>query len=122
MRELDKRLLWWASTFKDLQAMPPEVQRSMGFALWVAQRGKKAEYADPLSGKLRDVMEIRDDDDTGKSTYRVMYTTTIGDVVYVLDAFQKKSKSGIKTPQLDLDRIEKRLKAAKEHYHATQKK
>jgi phage-related protein len=100
--------------------MPPEVQRSMGFALRAAQQGGTAEYAFPMKGHLRDVVEIRDDDETGKNTYRVMYTTTIGDVVYVLDAFQKKSKSGIATPQADLDRIEKRLKAAKEH-HAKQK-
>ena len=64
-----------------------------------------------LKGKLRDVREIVVDDDG--STYRTMYTTRIGDVVYVLDAFQKKSKSGIATPQADLGRMEQRLKQAR---------
>jgi phage-related protein len=61
-----------------------------------------------MSGDLRDVLEVRADDDG--CTHRLMYTTTIGDVLYVLDFFQKKSKSGIAAPKADLDRISQRLK------------
>jgi phage-related protein len=42
-----------------------------------------------------------------------MYTVKIDDDIYVLDFFQKKSKSGKATPQADLDRIEQRLKQAR---------
>jgi phage-related protein len=56
------------------------------------------------------------------SVTRSTYTITLGDIVYVLDAFQKKSKSGIATRHIDLDRIERRLKQAKGHYEERQRK
>jgi phage-related protein len=46
----------------------------------------------------------------------VVYTVKCAGVVYALDAFQKKSKKGARTPKGDIDRIKKRLKAAEEHY------
>jgi phage-related protein len=49
-------------------------------------------------------------------TYRVVYTVRFADAVYVLHAFQKKSKRGIKTPKHEVDVIRARLKAAQEHY------
>ncbi len=47
-------------------------------------------------------------------TYRAVYTVKFAEAIYVLHAFQKKSKSGIATPKHDLDLIEERLKRAKE--------
>jgi phage-related protein len=61
------------------------------------------------------VIEIVSDHDG--DTFRAMYTTRIGDEIYVLHAFQKKSKKGIATPQHELDMIESRLKAARQ-WHA----
>ncbi len=49
-------------------------------------------------------------------TYRAVYTVRFAEAVYVLHAFKKKSKSGIKTPQHDMDLIERRLKAAESDY------
>ena len=95
MSASDKRLIWWASSRKDLQRMPPEVQRTMGYALRIAQEGSHVDHATRMSGHLRDVFEVSDDDDAGKSTFRVFYTTAIGNVVHVLDAIQKKSKKRI---------------------------
>jgi phage-related protein len=46
--------------------------------------------------------------------YRTIYAVQIGDDLWVIDAFQKKSKSGIKTPQVDVDRIKERIKRLKE--------
>jgi phage-related protein len=66
----------------------------------------------PMKGSLRGVMEIVSDFDG--DTFRVMYTTRIGDELYVLHAFQKKSKRGAATPQHEVDLIENRLKAAKQ--------
>jgi phage-related protein len=49
-------------------------------------------------------------------TYRAVYTVKLAGVVYVLHAFQKKSKRGIATPKKDIDLIKERLKKAKQHY------
>lgn len=88
----------------------------MGGAIRTAQQGGKSDLASPMHGDLRDVMEVRDDDDAG--TYRLMYTTKIADQLFVLDFFQKKSKSGTATPQADLNRIRLRLKKAREIHAA----
>lgn len=64
-----------------------------------------------MKGFMGAVIEIVEDYD--KDTYRCMYTVKYGDRVYVLHVFQKKSKKGIKTPQPDLDVIDKRLKEVK---------
>ena len=84
----------------------------MGAALRAAQEGSRSEDATPMKGDLRDVMEIRETDNSG--AHRLMYTIEIGDDVFVLDFFQKKSKRGIATPKADLDRIGKRLVRARE--------
>lgn len=119
MSWIEKPIEWVASAKRDLKAMPEEVQDDIGYALDLAQRGLQADYARRMKGDLSDVIEIRTQNDTHDSTFRAMYTTQIGDVVYVLDVFQKKSKSGIATPKPDLDRIRGRLKQAREH-HARQ--
>jgi phage-related protein len=64
----------------------------------------------------RGVLEVVDDFDG--DTYRAVYTVKFAGVVYVLHAFQKKSKRGIATPQRDIDLIKARLKRAEEHYRA----
>jgi phage-related protein len=111
-----KEIFWIGSTQDDLAAASASVRRTMGGALRTAQQGGKSEDASPMHGDLRDVFEIREDDEGG--TYRLMYTATIGDTLYVLDFFQKKSKSGIATPKADLDRIRLRLKKARERHAA----
>ncbi len=105
-----KRVVWLASTQDDLKAASEDVRKTMGGAIRAAQEGSKSDDAAPMKGKLRDVLEVRDDDDAG--TWRLMYTVKIDDDFYVLDFFQKKSTKGIATPQVDLDRIEARLKQA----------
>ncbi len=112
-----KTLHWMGSTQDDLTAASAAVRRTMGGALRAAQQGGKSADAEPMKGDLRDVMEIRESDEAG--TYRLMYTTTIGDTVYVLDFFPKKARVGIATPKPDLDRIRTRLKKAREYHAAT---
>jgi phage-related protein len=96
--------------------MPDEVQDAVGYALDLAQRGRRAAYAKPMKGRLRDVIEIRADDETGERTFRATYSVAFGDFVYVLDVFQKKAKRGIETARGDIERIAGRLKQAKDHY------
>jgi phage-related protein len=106
------------SSEDDLARFPAEVRRVMGFAIFQAELGKKHPAAKPLSGhkefKGASILEIVDDYDG--DTYRAVYTVKLEGVVYVLHAFQKKSKRGSETPKHDIDLIKKRLARAKEHY------
>ena len=87
----------------------------MGFALFQAQTGGKHVDVKPLKGfGGAGVLEIIGD--LERSTFRAVYTVKFPGAVYVLHAFQKKSKKGVKTPNAELDLIRRRLKAAEEHY------
>jgi phage-related protein len=114
--ERDRPLEFVGSSKDDLSSFPAEVKQVTGFALRQIQGGRAHPDAKQMKGRLRDVIEISVDDDSGDRTFRTTCTVKIGDVVYVLHAFQKKAKSGIATPKRDLDLIKKRLKAAREHY------
>ncbi|HEY7030524.1 MAG TPA: type II toxin-antitoxin system RelE/ParE family toxin [Thermomicrobiales bacterium] len=101
------------SSREDLRDFPTEARREAGFALETVQSGNKPDNAKPLRGfGGTGVQEIVADDEGG--TFRVVYTVTLPDAVYVLHAFQKKAKRGIATPQRDLDLIRQRLRMARE--------
>jgi phage-related protein len=109
----EKELVWVGSARKDVQAFPQEVRAVFGVALYWAQKGCKHPQAKPLKGfKGAGVVEVVEDFD--KDTYRCVYTVKYGDRVYVLHAFQKKSKKGIATPKPDMELINVRLKAVKD--------
>ncbi len=77
--------------------------------------GGKAPFAKPLKGfSGASVLEVLDDFDG--NTFRAVYTVRFAEVVYVLHAFQKKSKRGITTPKATMAIIELRLKRAREDY------
>ena len=85
----------------------------MGFALYEAQMGGKHVAAKPLRGfKGAGVLEVADDFDG--DTFRAVYTVRFSDTVYVLHAFEKKSKKGISTPKREMDLIQDRLKLARQ--------
>jgi phage-related protein len=91
-------------------AFPPVVQREVGYALFLAQMGERhATMAKTLKGfGGGTVVEVKESHDG--NAYRAVYTVRYAEAVYVLYAFQKKSKTGIKTSQADMRLIEKRLK------------
>ncbi len=104
---------WVGSSLKDLRTFPDEVRDVMGFALYLAQIGDKHDAAKPLKGfGGAGVLEVVEDHDG--DTFRAVYTVRLATAVYVLHAFQKKSKSGVKTPQRDVDLIKRRIKAAED--------
>jgi phage-related protein len=108
-----KPVVWIRSSKDDLKTFPRTAQSHLGFALKLAQSGEKHPDAKPLKGfGGASVIEIVEDFDG--DTYRAVYTVKFAEAIYVLHAFQKKSKSGIATPRHDLDLIEERLKRAKE--------
>ncbi len=101
------------SSLGDLRALPLQAQRDIGFALYEAQIGGKSYHAKPLKGfKGAGVLEVVEDLDG--DTYRAVYTVKLADAVYVLHVFQKQSKRGIATPQVDLDLIKSRLNLAEQ--------
>lgn len=109
-----KPLFWVGPSLKDLRSFPEEVKDAIGFALEVAQRGEKAGNAKPLKGfGGASVLEIVADHDS--DTWRAIYTVELADAIYVLHAFQKKSKKGIATPKQEIELIKRRLKVAREH-------
>jgi phage-related protein len=113
--ERPKPLFWVGSSKKDLKSFPLAVRRMMGFALFQAQTGGKHADAKPLKGfGGAGVLEVVEDHEGG--TFRAVYTVKFAASVYVLHAFQKKSKRGVKTPKSELDLIRKRLNTAEEHY------
>jgi len=110
-----KPVEWVGSSLDDLRKFPEEVLDDVGFALYQAQRGGKHVSAKPLKGfKGAGVLEVVENHDG--NTYRTVYTVRFESAIYVLHAFQKKSKKGIKTPQEELDLVERRLNRAAEHY------
>ena len=106
-----KPVSWIGSSYKDFREFPDPMQDSMGYALYQAQIGLKHGSAKPLKGfGGAGVLELVADH-VG-DTFRAVYTVKFATAVYVLHAFQKKSKSGIKTPTEDMELIHRRLKAA----------
>jgi phage-related protein len=108
-----KPLVWVASAKKDLLSLPPDVVDTFGYALHLAQTGKKHEQAKPLQGfGSAGVLEVVED--WRGNTYRAVYTVRFAAAVFVLHVFQKKSTRGIATPKQDLDLIKDRLKLAEQ--------
>lgn len=103
-----KKLTWLADSRSIVKSFPSGVQDDIGYALYAAQLGEMSVKAKPLHGVGGGVMEIAAYDVSG--TYRAVYSVSIGESLYVIHAFQKKSKRGIATPMAEMDLIRRRLK------------
>ncbi len=106
-----RKIIWIGSSHKDLCNFPEPARREAGYILDRVQRGIPDKNIKVLKG-FSGVQEICIDFD--KDTYRTVYALKLGDSVYVLHAFKKKSKRGIETPKQDINTIKSRLKIAKE--------
>ena len=103
-----KPLIWIGSSRKDLREFPEDVRHRMGYALWLAQTGGKHRDAKVLRGfGGAGVLEIIED--YRGDTFRAVYTLKYADVVFMMHAFQKKSKTGRETPRRDIELIKQRL-------------
>ncbi len=108
-----KLVIWVGTSRKDLRTFPEPVRDHMGYALYVAQRGGKRRDTKPLSGfggagVVEVVKDFRGD------TFRAVYTLRYADAVFVLHAFQKKSKTGRETPRRDIEMVRQRLREAEQ--------
>ena len=112
----ERPVVWVGSSRRDLREFPrrifaDQVRREIGRALYAAQEGETDPATKPMRGfGGSSVVEIiahhRGD------TWRTVYTVRFAEGIYVLHAFQKKSKSGIATPKRDMELIRQRLAEA----------
>lgn len=108
-----KPIEWVGSSYKDFVSFPDTIQQEMGYALYLAQIGLVHSSAKPLRGfGGAGIVELAEDGRYG--TYRAVYTVKFESAIYVLHAFQKKSKKGIKTPHEEIELVRRRLKVAEE--------
>jgi len=107
-----KELEWLGSSKKDLMKFPKDAVQEVGYALYYAQKGARYSKTKPFKGHGSGVYEIVIEYD--KNAYRSVYIVSVGDAIYVLHCFQKKSKRGIKTPKEEIDVIKQRLKLLRE--------
>ena len=107
-----RKLVFIGSSLDDLRGFPEKVRKEIGFTFYQIQIGKMPHNAKYLKGFDHGVMEIISD--FNKNTYRAVYALKLGESIYVLHAFQKKSKTGIKTPEQEIKLIERRLLLAKQ--------
>ncbi len=110
-----KPIYWMRSTAKDFKKLPNEVKEVFSFALDMARRNEKYQFAKPLAGfGGAGVLEVVEQ--FAGVAYRAVYTVKFKDAVYVLHVFEKKSKKGISTPQKEINLIKRRLNDASEHH------
>lgn len=110
----EKPLHWVGASKKDLLALPPEVVDDFGYALGAVQMGATLPQAKVWKGEGNAVWELVESH--RGDTFRAVYTVRFAKAVYVLHCFQKKSPSGVRTAQSDINLIHERLKLAELHY------
>jgi len=114
-----KPCLFVGPSRRELKAFPDKAKGSIGHALHTAQCGGEADSVKALMGfRGRGVLEVVEEFDG--SAYRAVYTVRFAGVIYVLHAFQKKSKKGIATPRQTIELIKLRLRDAEEDYRKRQ--
>ena len=109
-KPVPKPLVWMGDSLEKIRSFPPAVQDEIGFALYQAQIGSKHVNAKPLKSFGPGVLEIVSD--YRGDTFRAVYIVRLAEKVYVLHAFQKKSKTGTATPRTEIELIRHRLKRA----------
>ncbi len=107
----ERPVIWVGPSRRDVRAFPREVRRDIGQSLYAAQQGEIDLSAKPLrgfgGGSVLEIVTKHHGD-----TWRAVYTVRYADAIYVLHAFQKKSKGGIATPKKEMDLIRQRLNEA----------
>jgi phage-related protein len=112
MNRKTRPISWIKVARKDFEKFPAGSQAICLTALTMAAEGGKADIAKPLHGFGPGVLEIAVA--FAGDAYRVVYALLLGDDVWVIHAFQKKSTRGIKTPKRELDLIADRIQRLKE--------
>jgi|ERR1700719_1114657 phage-related protein len=112
-------VVWLGDSKKKLRDFPDGAQKLLGDELQLIQFGAMPKDAKPFKGVGSGVLEIALR--YASNAYRVVLAVQIGRRIYILHAFQKKSKKGIETPKRDVDLIKKRYTEAQELAHEYEK-
>jgi phage-related protein len=107
-----KPISWIKAARKDFEEFPEGAQREILNALTIAAEGQKADIAKPMTGLGSGVFEVALA--WRGNAYRTVYALQLGSDIWVVHAFQKKSKTGIKTPKQEIDLITERMKRLRE--------
>ncbi len=107
-----REVAWIKAAQKDFSKFPVGAQERIATALTNVAEGRMPDIAKPMKGLEAGVFEIALR--YGKDAYRTVYTVQLDDAIWVIHAFKKKSKTGIKTPKPEVDLIRTRLKRLKE--------
>lgn len=107
-----RSVVWLGNSKKNILKFPKEVQKLIGDELQLIQFGGMPKDAKPFKGVGSGVIEIALKYD--KEAYRCVQAVQLGQKIYILHAFQKKSKKGIATPHQEVEIIKKRYFEAKE--------
>ena len=110
LEEILRPIRWLGDSLKQVQRFPRSVRQDIGASLYDVQKGVTPPQAKPFRGIGSGVFEIVTPFAT--NTYRTVYAVQIGEHVYILHAFQKKSPKGRKTAKHDIELIRKRYKEA----------
>lgn len=108
-----KKIFWVGDSKGQLSSFPLAAKKRLGFALRQVQNGLTPEIAKPLSGVGAGVYELKAN--ARGDTFRVVYLLKLKTAVYVIDAFQKKSKRGSQTPKEVRERLKSRIAEARKH-------
>lgn len=112
-------MVWLGNSKKSIGEFPKGAQKLLGDELQLVQFGGMPKDAKPFKGVGSGVLEIALR--YASDAYRVVLAVQIGRRIYILHAFQKKSKKGIETPKRDVDLIKKRYAEAQELAHEYEK-
>jgi phage-related protein len=115
-----KPVIWMGDSLDEVRTFPGPVQDEVGYAVYVAQVGGTHVAAKPLTGLGSSVLEVVSDH--RGDTFRAVYTVRLAGTVYVLHAFQKKSRKGIATPKREMDLVKSRLKLAEALHRRREKR
>lgn len=112
MTKQTRPVSWLKAARKEFKYFPADAQEICLAALTIAAEGSKADIAKPITAMGSGVFEIALR--FRGNAFRVTYAVQLGDDLWVIHAFQKKSKTGIQTPKQEVDLIKERLKRLKE--------
>jgi len=107
-----RKINWIKGALKDFQDFPRDAQDRAAPALTMIAEGTTPDIAKPLTGFGSGVWELAVK--SRGDAYRVVYALQLADDIWIVHAFQKKSKTGIATPKPELDLIRERIKRLKE--------
>lgn len=106
-----RRVNWLKGARRDFETFPPRTQVKAREALDLVAAGGKPDSAKPMQGLGSGVWELALRE--RGNAYRVVYVLRVGEELWVIHAFQKKSKSGIATPRAEIELIRDRIRRLK---------